>query len=79
MNKLISEKSIKQSFRCENCGVNLDFAEAMESSFLCFSCSQPLEHTDNTELVEELNRKVHKLSEEIKELEIFLKEKEKGD
>jgi transcription initiation factor TFIIE subunit alpha len=63
------KKSNEQTYVCDLCAVEMDFAEAMDSSFQCFSCGSPLKHYDNEQLVRELNERVGEVKAEIVQLE----------
>ena len=69
LNEMKNRKSNEQTYVCDLCAVEVDFAEAMESSFQCFSCSAPLKHFDNENLVVELGDSIIRVKSEINELE----------
>jgi transcription initiation factor TFIIE subunit alpha len=43
----------------------LPFEEAMDHVFRCSTCSKPMMHFDNTQLVETLNKKIEELRKEL--------------
>lgn len=63
--KLAYEKS-HDFYRCVNgpCG-KVTFEEAVESFFRCPKCGGPVEHFDNTAVLETLEREIRKLKEEM--------------
>jgi transcription initiation factor TFIIE subunit alpha len=55
-------------FVCKKCGdVRVTFEEAMESSFRCSKCGGQLESTDNTPVVEFLDRRIKQIEDELKQ------------
>jgi transcription initiation factor TFIIE subunit alpha len=54
-------------FVCKKCGdVRVTFEEAMESSFRCSKCGGQLESTDNTPVVEFLDKRIKQIEDELK-------------
>ncbi len=55
-------------FVCNKCGdVRLPFEEAIESAFRCPKCNSQLTDSDNSKIVGELSKMIHRLESEIKE------------
>jgi transcription initiation factor TFIIE subunit alpha len=55
-------------FVCKKCGdVRVTFEEAMESSFRCSKCGGQLESTDNTPVVEFLDKRIKQIEDELKQ------------
>lgn len=55
-------------FVCNKCGdVRVTFEEAMESSFRCPKCGGQLESTDNTAVVEFLDKRIKQIEGELKQ------------
>jgi transcription initiation factor TFIIE subunit alpha len=55
-------------FVCKKCGdVRVTFEEAMESSFRCSKCGGQLESTDNTSVVEFLDKRIKQIEDELKQ------------
>ena len=55
-------------FICNNCGdVRMTFEEAMESSFRCSKCGGQLQSSDNTSVVEFLEKRIKQIDDELKQ------------
>ena len=55
-------------FICKNCGdVRVTFEEAMESSFRCAKCGGQLQSSDNTAVVEFLEKRINQIDDELKQ------------
>ncbi len=79
LEEIKSRESINQYFICESCGIKMDFGEAVENNFECFSCGMPLVALEKKADERELNALIGKLYDEVKELEDFKKRREERE
>lgn len=55
-------------FVCNKCGdVRVTFEEAMESSFRCSKCGRQLESSDNSPVVQFLEKRIKRIEDELKQ------------
>ncbi len=71
-----TEENRNQDFICESCGIKMNFGEAIENNFECFSCGMHLVGMEKNIDETMLNKKIGELYDEIKELEEFKKKRE---
>lgn len=79
LEEIKSRESSNQYFICESCGIKMDFGEAVENNFECFSCGMPLVALEKKADERELNALIGKLYDEVKELEDFKKRREERE
>lgn len=63
--KVEGEENQEQIFHCPKCAINLDFPKAMDLNFSCFACGGMLEPLDNQITIQDLNKEINALSENI--------------
>lgn len=68
------EKRKEQTFHCPTCSICLDFPKALELNFTCFACGGMVEPLDNISTIDNLNKDIQFLSDNIGTLKIKLNE-----
>jgi len=52
-------------YLCEQCGIRFEFGEAMDFGFECPDCDSPLESMENTALIDAMDGRIERLSDEL--------------
>lgn len=64
----ISRNENNQFFRCDTCGMEFDYLQAMENNFVCPSCEKSLSAMNKSDFVGMLKKEVSSLETEIDDL-----------
>ncbi|MBW2966436.1 hypothetical protein KY342_05010 [Candidatus Woesearchaeota archaeon] len=69
LNERLKREKESQFFVCPNKCIRLDFDQAMNFEFKCPECGSIIQQEDNKELIEDIEKKIHELKNEVIEEE----------
>ncbi|MDP1728579.1 MAG: hypothetical protein Q8L27_00055 [archaeon] len=76
LKKQLDDKHMKRYYRCKHCGREVNEEGALITNFICGECGEVYDLADNTAALEEVRKKVDKLTRDLNSIKGEIKEEQ---